>query len=205
MGSLLLVRHGQTSWSRAHRHTGLTDVPLTAYGERQAGALAPVLAGRPVVAAWASPLRRAQRTAALAGLDARPDPDLVEWDNGGYEGRTTAEIRSERPGWWLWTDGVPPGDTPGEDADEVAIRCSRVLERVTPALRDGDVALVGHGHTLRVLAAVWLGLAGSGGGLFTLEPATLCRLGTYRDHRVVESWNDAAHLAGLRPDDGEAP
>lgn len=203
MGSLLLVRHGQTEWSRAHRHTGLTDVPLTARGERQARALGPALAARRVVAAWASPLQRAARTAGLAGLDAAVEPDLVEWDNGAYEGRTTREIRAERPGWWLWTDGVPAGQTRGEDADAVAQRCRRVLDRVAPALQAGDVALVGHGHTLRVLAAVWLGLPGSAGGLFTLEPATVCSLGTYRGHRVVETWNDAAHLAGLGPDDSQ--
>jgi broad specificity phosphatase PhoE len=206
VGSLLLVRHGQTAWSRDSRHTGLTDVPLTPYGEQQARALAPVLGARRITAAHASPLQRATRTAVLAGVDAAADPDLLEWDNGGYEGRTTAEIREDRPDWWLWTDGVPPGDTPGEDADAVAARCRRVLDRVAPGLDDGDVALVAHGHTLRVLAAVWLGLPGSAGGLFTLEPATLCTLGTYRGHRVVETWNDAAHLAGLpEPADPQVP
>ena len=99
---------------------------------------------------------------------------------------------------------MPPGDTPGEDADAVAERCRRVLDRVTPAPDDGDVALVAHGHSLRVLTAVWLGLHGSAGGLFTLEPATICTVGTYRGHRVVETWNDAAHLAGLEPGDPQA-
>lgn len=194
MGSLLLFRHGETAWSRSGRHTGLTDLPLTEQGERQASTVGAALAGRPVVRVLASPLRRAARTAELAGLSAEIDPDLVEWDNGGHEGRTTAEIREELPGWWLWTDGVPPGETPGEDADAVAERCRRVLDKVTADLDGGDVALFGHGHSLRVLAAVWLGLPGSAGGLFTLEPATLCSLGTYRGHRVVEAWNDASHL-----------
>ena len=197
MSSLLLVRHGETEWSRTHRHTGLTDLPLTAFGERQAGALAPALAARRVRHAFTSPLQRARRTAELAGLQPQVEPDLVEWDNGGYEGRATEDIRTERPGWWLWTDGVPPGETPGENADEVAERCRRVIRRVAGLLDDGDVALVAHGHTLRVLAAVWLGLPGSAGGLFTLEPATLCSLGVYRGHRVVETWNDTAHFAAL--------
>jgi broad specificity phosphatase PhoE len=194
MGSLLLIRHGETAWSRTGQHTGLTDLPLTAHGERQARAVPAALARRRVVRALASPLTRAARTAELAGVQADSDPDLVEWDNGGHEGRTTAEIRRDLPGWWLWTDGVPPGQTPGEDADAVAGRCRRVLDRVTGSLEDGDVVLFGHGHALRVLAAVWLGLPGSAGGLFTMEPATLCRLGTYRGHRVVEAWNDASHL-----------
>lgn len=194
MGSLLLFRHGETSWSRSGRHTGLTDLPLTEQGERQARTVGAALAVRPVVRVLASPLRRAARTAELAGVSAETDPDLVEWDNGGHEGRTTAEIREELPGWWLWTDGVPPGDTPGEDADAVAERCRRVLEKVSADLDRGDVALFGHGHSLRVLAAVWLGLPGSAGGLFTMEPATLCSLGTYRGHRVVETWNDTSHL-----------
>jgi broad specificity phosphatase PhoE len=197
VGSLLLVRHGQTEWSLSSRHTGLTDLPLTAYGEEQARALAPVLASRDVVRAVASPLQRAARTAVLAGLAPETDPDLLEWDNGAYEGRTTEEIRGERPGWWLWTDGVPPGATPGEDADTVAERCRRVVARVEGSLDDGDVVLVAHGHTLRVLTAVWLGLPGSAGGLFTLEPATVCSLGVYRGHRVVETWNEAGHLAGI--------
>lgn len=194
------MRHGQTDWSRTHRHTGRTDLPLTAHGERQAASLAPALARRRLAAAFTSPLQRAGRTAALAGLSAQVDDDLVEWDNGAYEGRTTAEIRRERAGWWLWTDGAPGG----ESADQVGERCARVLARVAPALADGDVALVGHGHALRVLAAVWLGLPPSAGGLFTLDAAAVSVLGVYRDHRVVLRWNDVAGHP-LEPVDPEQP
>ncbi len=192
MGDLLLVRHGQTEWSRTHKHTGRTDVPLTAYGERQAAALAPLLAARSLAAVWSSPLQRAWRTAELAGLSPEPDEDLLEWDNGEYEGRTTAEIREDRPGWWLWSDGAPGG----EDAAAVQVRCERTVGRVVPALERGDVALFGHGHSLRALAAVWVGLTAVEGGIFTQDPASLSVLGWYRGHRVVQSWNDVgAHPA----------
>lgn len=189
MGDLLLIRHGETAWSAAHKHTGLTDVPLTERGEDQARSLSGRLAGLPVVATCVSPLQRAQRTAELAGLAALApvtvDPDLVEWDNGLYEGRTTADIREEVPGWWLWTDGAPGGET----WEQVQPRCERVIDRALPHLEQGDVVLVGHGHTLRAVAAVWLGLPASQGGLFTMEPARLSALGTYRDHRVVKLWD----------------
>ncbi len=185
VGDLLLVRHGQTAWSRAHRHTGRTDLPLTGHGERQAAALARRLTGRAPLA-LTSPLQRARRTAELAGLDARVDDDLVEWHNGDYEGLTTAQVRAARPGWWLWTDGAPGGET----GEEVGARCARVLERVAPLLLERDVVLVGHGHALRVLAAVWLGLPASGGGLFTQDEASLSVVGDYRGHRVVKLWND---------------
>ncbi len=188
MGDLLLSRHGETEWSADGRHTGLTDLPLTAHGEEQARALAPRLAQRRLAAALVSPLLRARRTAELAGLTAsglQVEPDLVEWDNGEHEGRTTAQIREEHPGWWLWTDGAPSG----EGWQQVQERCERVLDRVAPLLGAGDVALVGHGHTLRALAAVWLGLPAYQGGLFTMEPARLSVLGTYRGHRVVKVWD----------------
>ena len=186
MGDLLLVRHGQTEWTRTHQHTGLTDVALTPYGERQAASLAPLLAPRTFAAVWTSPLVRARRTAELAGLAAEVDEDLVEWDNGDYEGRTTAQIREDRPGWWLWTDGAPGG----EDWERVGARCARTVERVAPALEDGDVALFGHGHSLRALAAVWVGLPAWQGGIFTQDPASVSVLGDYRGHRVVMAWND---------------
>ncbi len=192
-GDLLLVRHGETEWSRTHRHTGLTDVPLTPYGERQARALAPLVAHRDVVAAYSSPLLRARRTAELAGLSVEVDAGLVEWDNGGYEGRTTAEIRREAAGWWLWTDGVPAGDSPGESWRQVGERSERVVARVDPLLERGDVVLVGHGHALRALAAVWLGLPAYQGGLFTQDAGSLSVLGHYRGHRVVKHWNDVHH------------
>ncbi|MCW2777928.1 MAG: Phosphoglycerate mutase [Frankiales bacterium] len=185
MGDLLLVRHGQTEWSANGRHTGLTDLPLTDVGEDQARALAPRLAERPVVAAFVSPLQRARRTAELAGLSPQVDPDLVEWDKGMFEGRTTHDIRDEHPDWWLWTDGAPGGET----WEQVQPRCERTLDRCVPLLEQGDVALVGHGHSLRALAAVWIGLPAFQGGLFTMEPARLSVLGTYRGHRVVKEWD----------------
>ncbi len=192
MGDLLLVRHGQTEWSRSGQHTGRTDLSLTAYGQRQAASLGPLFGARPLVATFASPLERARRTAELAGLSAEIDPDLVEWDNGDYEGRTTAQIREDRAGWWLWTDGAPHG----EDWEQVGARCTRTLARVTPLLDGGDVALFGHGHSLRALTATWLGLAAHQGGLFTMSEASLSVLGVYRGHRVVKGWNDvSAHPA----------
>jgi broad specificity phosphatase PhoE len=192
MGELILLRHGETEWSRALRHTGRTDVPLTAAGEAAAAALAPALAARKVRATFTSPPPRAVRTAALAGLaDATTDPDLQEWDYGGYEGRTTADIRSERPGWYLWRDGVVPGDAahPGETIAQVAVRADAVLARVTPLLADGDVALVSHGHLLRVLTARWLRLEPTDGRLFRLDTGTLSTLGTEHDEPVISSWN----------------
>ena len=196
MGTLLLVRHGETEWSRTHKHTGRTDVPLTAYGERQAASLAPALTARAVTAVVTSPLQRAARTAALAaealGRPLEVDDDLIEWDNGEYEGRTTAEIREDRPGWWLWTDGAPGGET----WEQVGERCARTLDRVAPRLPDGDVALFGHGHSLRALAAVWVGLPAWQGGIFTQDAGSLSVLGTYRDHPVVMSWNDVTAHPG---------
>jgi broad specificity phosphatase PhoE len=190
MGDLLLVRHGQTEWSRSGQHTGRTDLPLTPYGERQAASLRPLFARRDLAATFTSPLERARRTSELAGLPATVDPDLVEWDNGDLEGRTTAEIREDRPGWWLWTDGAPNG----EDWEQVGARCARTLDRAAPLLQDGDVALFGHGHSLRALAAVWVGLPAYQGGLFTMSEASLSVLGHYRGHRVVKDWNDiSAH------------
>jgi len=192
MGQLILLRHGETEWSRDLRHTGRTDVPLTAAGEAAAAALAPALAAWKVCATFTSPARRAVLTAALAGLgNATIDPDLQEWDYGGYEGRTTAEIRAERPGWYLWRDGVIPGDAdhPGETIDQVAARADAVLARVTPLLADGDVALVSHGHLLRVLTARWLRLEPAAGRLFRLDTGTLSTLGTEHGEPVISSWN----------------
>ncbi len=178
MGQLILLRHGETEWSASGRHTGRTDIPLTARGEAAAAALAPALAKREIRAVFTSPASRAVRTAELAGLrDAKPDPDLWEWDYGGYEGRTTAQIQEERPGWYLWRDGVIPGDA---DA---------VLARAEPLLADGDVALVAHGHVLRVLTARWLRLDPDGGRLFRLDTGTFSTLGTEHGRPVITSWN----------------
>jgi probable phosphoglycerate mutase len=144
------------------------------------------------VAAFSSPARRAARTAELAGLaDAKPDPDLWEWDYGGYEGMTTAQIREQRPGWYLWRDGVIPGDAahPGETVQQVGDRVDRVLGRVAPLLADGDVALVAHGHVLRILTARYLRLPPDDGRLFRLDTGTVSRLGTEHDEPVILSWN----------------
>jgi probable phosphoglycerate mutase len=192
MGELILLRHGETEWSRSGRHTGRTDIPLTPHGEAAAAELAPALAKRRFVAVFTSPAERAVRTAQLAGLTGgQPDPDLWEWDYGGYEGRTTADIQAERPGWYLWRDGVIPGDAahPGETVAQVGARADRVLGRVLPLLGDGDVALVAHAHILRVLTARWLRLDPDGGRLFRLDTGTISTLGTEHDQPVILSWN----------------
>ena len=192
MGELILLRHGETEWSKRGCHTGRTDVPLTPYGEEMATRLAPALAKRDIAAVFSSPAERARRTAELAGLaGARPDPDLWEWDYGGYEGRTTAQIRAQRPGWYLWRDGVIPGDAnhPGETAEQVAARADAVLARARPLLDGGDVALVAHGHLLRILTARYLALAPADGRLFRLDTGTLSTLGTEHAEPVITSWN----------------
>ncbi|UQI43811.1 histidine phosphatase family protein [Streptomyces sp. HU2014] len=194
MSELLLIRHGETEWSRSGRHTGLTDIPLTEHGEKQAEALRPLLAGRTVGPVLASPLKRALRTAELAGLDPRPDPDLREWDYGGYEGVSTDEIHRTRPGWYLWDDGVVPGDAghPGETAAQVGARADRVLARIAPWLAepDGpDVVLVAHAHFLRVLTARRLGLPPTVGALFRLDTATVSRIGTEHGRPALVAWN----------------
>lgn len=192
MGELILVRHGETEWSRAQRHTGRTDIPLTPDGERAAAALAGPLAARPILAAFTSPARRAVRTAELAGLaNAKQDRDLQEWDYGGYEGMTTQEIRAGRPGWYLWRDGVIAGAAghPGETVRQVGARADAVLSRVTPLLASGDVALVAHAHLLRVLTARWLDLAPAEGRLFRLDTGTISTMGTEHGEPVITSWN----------------
>lgn len=185
----MLVRHGETTWSASHRHTSYTDLDLTDTGARQARGLGALLAGRRFVRVLASPRKRALRTAQLAGL-AEPmiDPDLAEWNYGEYEGRTTAEIRANRPRWNLWTDGCPGGESP----DQVGERLDRVLDRVTPLLDQGDVALIAHAHALRVLAARWLGLPPSAGGLLRLDTATVSVLGHEHGRRVILRWNQPA-------------
>lgn len=191
MGDLLLARHGETEWSRAGRHTGGTDLPLTRAGEAQARSLAPLLAGRAFALVLTSPLARARRTAELAGLTgAEPEPDLREWDYGAYEGVTTADIHTTRPTWDLWTDGVPPGgEFPGESPEQVGARADRVLERVAGALDQGDVMVVAHGHLLRVLTARRQGLHPSHGRLFRLETGTLSRLSLEHGRPVIAEWN----------------
>jgi broad specificity phosphatase PhoE len=192
MGELIVLRHGETEWSASGRHTGRTDIPLTKRGEAAAAELAPALARRQIVATFCSPAQRAVRTAELAGLtDIKLDPDLWEWDYGGYEGRTTPQIQQERPGWYLWRDGVIPGDAehPGETVAQVGARTDAVLARAKPLLASGDVALVAHGHVLRVLTARWLELDPDGGRLFRLDTGTYSTLGTEHDYPVISTWN----------------
>ncbi|MFI5684198.1 histidine phosphatase family protein [Streptomyces sp. NPDC051636] len=194
MGDLLLVRHGETEWSVSGQHTSFTDLPLTQRGEEQAKSLAAFLSGRTYALALTSPLGRAIRTAELAGLTgAVPEPGLHEWDYGGYEGVTTADIHRTRPDWDLWTDGVPPGPAghPGESPAEVGLRADRVLTRVETALAqgEGDVILVAHAHFLRVLTARRLGLPPSDGRLFQLATGTLSRLSTEHGRPVIAEWN----------------
>ena len=198
MGDLILLRHGQTEWSLAGKHTGRTDIPLTAQGVASASSLAPMLAKWQIVAVFTSPASRAARTAELAGLDGaggrypvKQDPDLWEWDYGGYEGMTTPEIQQRRPGWYLWRDGVIPGDAghPGETVEQVGARADRVLGRTVPLMRDGDVVLVAHGHVLRVLTARFLGLPPDGGRLFRLDTGTISTLGNEHIEPVILTWN----------------
>ncbi|MFE2066998.1 MULTISPECIES: histidine phosphatase family protein [Streptomyces] len=194
MGDLLLVRHGETEWSLSGQHTSWTDLPLTQHGEEQAKSLAPLLTGRTYALVLASPLGRAIRTAELAGLTGVvPDPDLHEWDYGGYEGITTAEIHRSRPDWYLWTDGVPPGPEghPGESPEQIGARADRVLAKLDAALArdDGDVVLVAHAHFLRVLTARRLGLPPAEGRLFQLATGTVSRLSMEHEWPVITEWN----------------
>jgi broad specificity phosphatase PhoE len=207
MGDLILLRHGQTEWSASGRHTGRTDIPLTQKGVTDAAALAPMLArmlsGRRLAAVFTSPAQRAARTAELAGLGRpgvpgsagwpapRQDPDLWEWDYGGYEGITTPDIQRDRPAWSLWRDGVIPGDAdhPGESVESVGERVDRVLKRVAPLLADGDVILVAHGHVLRVLTARYLCMPPVDGRLFRLDTGTVSALGAEHEEPVMISWN----------------
>ena len=190
-----LIRHGETEWSRAGRHTGRTDVPLTPTGEADAAALAgPVSTITPGVV-LCSPLQRARETARLAGLHPDTyDDDLQEWDYGAWEGRTTPEIRADLgdPEWLVWDHPVPPGDTPGEQLDDVRRRVHRVLDRCLPVLVDGgDCVLVAHGHVLRMLTATWLGLPPIDGRMFALSAGRLSALGFEHETHVVTLWNSS--------------
>lgn len=192
MGELLLIRHGETAWSRTGQYGGRTDLPLTDAGVAAGRALGPLLARRQVAAVFVSPLSRAGRTAELAGLtDVKPDPDLLEWDYGGYEGMTEEQIRAARPGWDLWRDGVIGGDgQAGETLGQVAARTDAVLDRVRPLLRDGDVAIIGHGHLQRVLAARWLGLDPAAARMLSHpHTGTLSALAYEDEQPVISAWN----------------
>jgi broad specificity phosphatase PhoE len=195
VGEIVVVRHGATEWSRSGQHTGVTDLPLLPDGEDDALRLRPVLADRDIRHAFVSPLTRARRTAELAGLfdggmETAVEPDLVEVDYGRWEGKTTPEIRAELGGSWsLWADGTEPGDTPGESLAQVGERVDRVLDRARPLLADGDVALVAHGHVLRILTARWLGLAPEAGALFPLSTGRYGVLGHEHDWPALTGWN----------------
>jgi probable phosphoglycerate mutase len=185
-GVVVLVRHGETQWSRAGKHTGRTDVELSDRGREQAEALGEALRSRRFDLVLTSPLERALETCRIAGFGevALLRDDLMEWDYGEYEGRTTPEIREQQAGWTLWGDGVPGGET----AAEVAARADRVIAELRAAA--GDAAVFAHGHVLRVLAARWLGLEPEAGRLFALDTATISTLGYERETAVVRSWNE---------------
>jgi probable phosphoglycerate mutase len=180
---LWLVRHGETEWSRDGRHTGRSDIPLSARG--RARQLAPLLADRPFDQVWCSPLARARETAALAGFGARAEylDDLCEWDYGEYEGRTTDEIRLTQPGFSTWTAPI----TAGESLTRVAERAGRVLEQAVAT--GGCSLLFAHAHLLRILAAGWLGLDPAAGRLLALDAASLSVLGHEHETRVIRLWN----------------
>jgi broad specificity phosphatase PhoE len=189
---IYLARHGETAWSLSGQHTGLTDIPLTDRGERNARRLGERLAGLRFAAVFTSPLQRAARTCELAGFgaEAKPDPDLVEWNYGEYEGRLTRDIRAARPDWQLFRDGCPGGEMPAD----VGRRADRVVARVRAI--GGDVLLVSSGHFLRVLAARWLGLEPGAGRFFLLGTASLSMLGYEHDltEPVLSLWNDTRHV-----------
>ncbi len=191
---IYLARHGETAWSLTGQHTGLTDLPLTENGERNARALGERLRGLKFAKVFTSPLQRAMRTCELAGFKsaAEVDKDLVEWNYGDYEGKRTAEIRVERPGWQIFRDGCPGGESP----EQIAARADRVVARVRAVA--GDVLVFSSGHFLRALAARWLGLETAAGKFFTLDTASLSELGYERDLTapVIRLWNSTRHVGG---------
>ena len=188
---VLLARHGETEWSASGKHTGRTDVPLTETGRRQAEELGLRLRGRSLAAVLTSPLSRAREPCRLANLGERAAvrDELREWDYGDYEGLTTAEIRESRPGWLLWRDGCPGGET----AAQVGGRADRLIDELRGL--GGDAAVFAHGHVLRVLAARWIELPPEGGGRLLLTTATLSVLGYEREVPVIRLWNDGSHLS----------
>jgi probable phosphoglycerate mutase len=188
-----LVRHGETAWTLSHQHTGRTDIPLTAGGERDALRLVERLKGMRFATVLASPRSRARRTCELAGFgdQAATDPELQEWDYGAYEGRRTADIRQERPGWSLFRDGCPGG----ESVETVGARADRIIARLQAV--DGDVLVFSHGHFLRVLAARWLGLPATDARYVVLSTASLSILGYEHtlDEPAMRLWNEDHHMA----------
>jgi broad specificity phosphatase PhoE len=186
MPEIYLIRHGETEWSRSGKHTGVSDIPLTEHGRQQARLLRQELSAKNFQVVLTSPLQRARETCELAGLAERAgiDPDLMEWNYGDYEGLTSEQIHTHRPGWTIFNDG---GGAGGETPEQVGIRVDRVIARVRAS--DGDAALFAHGHVLRVLAARWLGMAPSAGAHFLLDTATLCVLSSYGGVAAVKRWN----------------
>lgn len=189
---LYLARHGETAWSRSGQHTSLTDLPLTEAGLQQADALGRRLKGQRFARVFTSPLQRAADTCKRAGFEdvAEIDPDLLEWNYGRYEGRTSAEIHAERPDWDLFRDGCPDGESP----TQVGARADRVVQKARAI--DGDVLVFSSGHILRVLGARWLGLEPGGARYFYLRTASLSALG-YEHHRsspVIQLWDDTSHV-----------
>jgi probable phosphoglycerate mutase len=196
--ALWLVRHGETEWSASGRHTGRTDIALTPAGERQARALLPMLSDLGPALVLSSPRHRALRTVELAGLQVDAvDDDLAEWDYGDYEGRTTKEIRAERPDWSLWHDGVPGG----ESIESVSARADRVLARARARLARGPVVLFAHGHISRVLGARWIGLPATAGANLLLGTAAPSLLSTQYGEPVIAHWNlpNPASREGITP------
>jgi probable phosphoglycerate mutase len=182
---LWLIRHGETAWSASGAHTSRSDIPLTERGRVSAAAIGDWLAGKEFSLTLVSPRQRAQETCRIAGYASsmQPDNDLAEWDYGEYEGRTTADIRKEKPGWSIWAEG-PSG---GETAEQVGLRAHRVIERAVAA--GGNVALFSHAHLLRILAATWIGLPLSAGSMFALDTSSVSTLGFERETRVIQMWN----------------
>ncbi|TFD76131.1 histidine phosphatase family protein [Cryobacterium sp. Sr8] len=190
-----LIRHGQTLWSVTGQHTGRTNIPLTELGRRQADALGEMLDGQAFSLVLSSPLARAWETMERAGYAGQgvASDDILEWDYGVYEGRTTDDIRRDIPGWSIWTHPVEAG----ESVDEVAARADRTIEACLAA--DGPVAVFAHGHFLRIMAARWMGLPPTAGRNLSLGTATVSTLGWERENRVLRMWNDACHLDSMDP------
>ncbi len=196
---VFLIRHGETEWSLSGQHTGTTDIPLTENGRQVARLLKPILANQPFALALTSPLRRARETCELAGLgqQCQVDPDLVEWNYGEYEGLTPKQIHDIKPGWMVFTDGAPGGETP----EQIESRIDRVIGKIQAVGVKGDVIVFAHGHLIRAFAARWLGLRASEGRFFLLDTATVNVLTDYRDTPAVKRWNAPILLEnfGSRP------
>ena len=190
--NVFAIRHGETEWSLGGQHTGTTDIPLTDNGRRLAERMRPALAREAFGLVLCSPMQRSRETCALTGLGDKAviDADLAEWNYGQYEGLTPKQIQERRPGWLIFRDGCPGGESP----EQVGVRVDRVIERARAA--QGDVALFAHGHVLRVLAARWIGQPAGSGQHFLLDTGTLCILGYYHDIPAVKVWNGP--LAGYR-------